>query len=101
MLTRRKYDKLCKVLDNAAYIYYNKEDKIIIPDVDYDKAERMCEEYEAKNPSKVHPYSRSLHLNSKDEYNENSLDYVYEFYKLTGNVTMSKADYLDYLKNNM
>jgi hypothetical protein len=30
MLSKRNYDKLCKVLDNAAYIYYNKEDKSII-----------------------------------------------------------------------
>ena len=101
MLTKRNYNKLCKVLDNAAYIYYNKEDKSIIPDADFDKAEKMCDEYEAAYPDKVSPYSRSLNIGAKGVYDENKLDYVYDFYKITGNVSMSKSDYIDYLKNNI
>lgn len=102
MLTDKKYIKLCKILDNASYIYYNHEDKVVIPDSDFDKAERMCEEYEKKYPDKVNEYSRSLNINSKDQYDIDKLDYIYDFYKLSGKkIDMSKEDYLDYIKNNM
>lgn len=82
MLTKKDYDKLCKILDQCSYIYYNEEEYVQILDSDFDLLERLCRKYEVKYPKKVSLYSRSLNIQSKDQYDKYDKKYIKDFFDM-------------------